>query len=59
VLVLRGRTDRSKDAEILVLCHQLAVLKRQAPRPRFEPSHRAILAAFARVLDVTAGRSSS
>jgi putative transposase len=51
LLVLRGRTDRSKDAELLVLRHQLAVLKRQVPRPRFEPSDRAILAAFARVID--------
>src|SRR6267378_2386321 len=50
-LVLRGRRDRSKDAEILVLRHQLAVLKRQVPHPGFEPSDRAILAAFARVLD--------
>jgi putative transposase len=50
LLVLRGRTDRSKDAEILVLRHQLAVLHRQMPRPRFEPTDRAILAAFARVL---------
>jgi putative transposase len=51
VLVLRGRRDRSKDAEILVLRHQLVVLQRQVPRPRFEPSDRVILAAFARVLD--------
>jgi hypothetical protein len=48
-LVLRGRCDRSKDAEILVLRHQLAVLQRQIPRPRFEPDDRAILAALARV----------
>ena len=50
LLVLRGRTDRSKDAEILVLRHQLAVLHRQMPRPRFEPTDRAILTALARVL---------
>jgi transposase InsO family protein len=50
LLVLRGRTDRSKDVEILVLRHQLAVLQRQVARPRFEPDDRAILAAFARAL---------
>ena len=50
LLVLRGRRDRSKDVEILVLRHQLAVLQRQIVRPRFEPEDRAILAALARVL---------
>lgn len=50
LLVLRSRTDRSKDAEVLVLRHQLAVLHRQMPRPRFEPTDRALLAALARVL---------
>ncbi|MCJ7436742.1 MAG: hypothetical protein MUP97_03135 [Acidimicrobiia bacterium] len=49
LLVLRGRRDRSKDAEILVLRHQLAVLHRQVPRPRFEPADRAMLTALARV----------
>ena len=50
LLVLRGRRDRSKDVEILVLRHQLAVLQRQVTRPRFEPDDRAILTALARVL---------
>jgi transposase InsO family protein len=50
LLVLRGRTDRSKDVEILVLRHQLAVLQRQIARPRFEPDDRAVLAALARAL---------
>jgi putative transposase len=50
LLVLRGRRDRSKDAEILVLRHQLAVLQRQITRPRFEPDDRVILTALARVL---------
>lgn len=50
LLLLRGRTDRSKDAEILVLRHQLAVLHRQMSRPRFEPTDRAILTALTRVL---------
>jgi putative transposase len=51
LLVLRGRTDRSKDAEILVLRHQLAILRRQVPRPSFERHDRAVLSALARVLD--------
>ena len=50
LLVLRGRTDRSKDAEILVLRHQLAVLHRQVPRPRFERTDRALLTALSRVV---------
>jgi putative transposase len=50
LLVLRGRTDRSKDVEILVLRHQLAVLQRQHPRPRFTPEDRAILTAMSRVV---------
>jgi putative transposase len=50
LLVLRGRRDRSKDVEILVLRHQLAVLQRQHPHPRFEPDDRVILTALARAL---------
>ena len=50
LLVLRGRGDRSKDVEILVLRHQLVVLQRQIVRPRFEPEERAILSALARAL---------
>jgi putative transposase len=50
LFVLRARTDRSKDVEILVLRHQLVVLQRQIARPRFEPDDRAMLTALARVL---------
>ena len=50
LLVLLARGDTTKDLEILVLRHQLAVLRRQAPRPRFEPADRALLAALSRVL---------
>jgi hypothetical protein len=50
LLVLLARGDAAKDLEILVLRHQLAVLCRQAPRPRFEPADRAVLAAIGRAL---------
>ena len=50
LLVLRSRTDRSKDVEILVLRHQLAVLGRQVSRPSFERDDRALLSALSRVV---------
>jgi putative transposase len=49
-LVLLVRGDAAKDLEILVLRQQLAVLRRQTPRPRLEPADRALLAAVSRVL---------
>ena len=50
LLALLARGDAAKDLEILVLRHQLAVLRRQIPRPRLEPADRALLAAVSRVL---------
>ena len=50
LLTLLGRGGASKDLEILVLRHQLSVLRRQVPRPRLEPADRALLAAVSRVL---------
>jgi putative transposase len=50
LLTLLARGDAAKDLEILVLRHQLAVLRRQIPRPRLEPADRALLAAISRVL---------
>ena len=50
LLVLLARGDAAKDLEILVLRHQLSVLRRQLPRPKLEPADRALLAAISRVL---------
>ena len=49
-LVLLGRGGAAKDVEILVLRHQLTVLRRQTPRPKLEPADRALLAAVSRAL---------
>jgi putative transposase len=50
LLALLARGDAAKDLEILVLRHQLTVLRRQVQRPRLEPTDRALLAAISRVL---------
>lgn len=50
LLVLFVRSEHAKDVEILVLRHQLHVLRREVARPRLEPTDRALLAAFSRVL---------
>jgi putative transposase len=50
LLALLARGHAAKDLEILVLRHQLTVLRRQVQRPRLEPTDRALLAAISRVL---------
>jgi putative transposase len=50
LVVLRFRSEREKEIEILLLRHQLAVLERQVARPQLTSADRALLAALSWVL---------
>lgn len=50
LIVLFARGDRAKELEILVLCHELSILRRRVRQSRFEPHDRLVLAALSRAL---------
>src|SRR5919199_302825 len=50
LLVLLARSEQRKELEILLLRHELQVLRRQAARPQLRPADRVVLAAFGQAL---------
>lgn len=57
LVVLRGRSEAFKELEIVVLRHELSVLRRQARRPKLTMADRVLLAAASRLLPRSNWRS--
>ncbi len=56
LLVLLGRSSASKNVELLVLRHEVAVLRRANPKPRLEWADRAVFAGLVWRLPLTLRR---
>jgi putative transposase len=50
LLLLLGRSSASKDVELLVLRHEVAVLRRANPQPRMDWADRAVFAVLVRAM---------
>ena len=57
LLLLRPRLEEFKELEIVVLRHELSVLRRQTRRPQLTATDRVFLAAASRLLPRSSGRS--
>ncbi len=57
LLTWRSRSQAAKELEILVLQHQVAVLRRQVKRVEYRPADRTLLALLSRALPRSAWRS--
>ena len=50
LVLLLARGNRAQELELLVLRHELSILRRQSPRPQLAESDRLLLAALSRVM---------